>query len=185
MIEVRTRVDGDLGKDVWAMYHDAFEQLNALAVQRHLMHRSEFDDVMTDERISKYLCRNDRGALIGISTFTNVLSAMPLISPEYFERRWPQQYARRAIWYCGFVAVHAGHRGSAAFMEMVSAMYRCAEQDEGVIGLDICRHNEEAYRLATAVRLLLHRTSDGRCRTELTDTQSFWTYNTTGSEVGV
>jgi hypothetical protein len=97
--------DEELLQSLWELYSDAFKDLNSLAVQRHLMYRNEFDEVMRDQRVQKYLCLDDDGTLYGLSTYTNDLAAVPLIAPEYFERHWPDHYAARKIWYIGFVAV--------------------------------------------------------------------------------
>lgn len=160
---------------VWTLYHTAFRDLNAYAVQRHLMYRSEFDEVMNDQRVQKYLCFDDDDTLCGISTYTNVLTAVPLISPEYFARRWPQLYAEHRIWYCGFVAVHPESRNPNTFAELVEAMYRVAATQSGIIALDMCRQNEKQRHMARVVPLMLHRLSGG-VRTERMDDQSYWLY---------
>src|ERR1700753_3252601 len=97
--------DDDLHEAVWKLYEDSFAELRSLAVQRHLMYRSEFDEVMRDTRIGKYLALDDDGTVCRIATYTNDLEAVPLIAPEYFERHYPEQYAAQKIWYIGFVAV--------------------------------------------------------------------------------
>jgi hypothetical protein len=164
-----------LAEEAWTLYHDAFKDLNAFAVQRHLMYRTEFDDVLLDHRVQKYLCLDDDDTLCGLSTYTNDLAAMPLISPQYFERRWPQHYAERRIWYCGFVAVHPNGRAANAFGELVEAMYLVAATQNGIIALDMCRYNDQQRRLSRVVPLMLHRLS-GDVRTERMDEQSYWLY---------
>jgi hypothetical protein len=174
-IKVVEEVHESLIEDAWALYYTAFRELNAFAVQRHLMYRSEFDDVMRDQRIQKYLCLNDDDTLCGLSTYTNDLDAVPLISPEYFARRWPQLYAERRIWYCGFVAVHPHARSATTFAELVEAMYQEAAIQNGIISLDMCRFNVEGRRMSRVIPLMLHRLS-GNVRTERMDEQSYWLY---------
>lgn len=162
--------------DAWDLYRTAFEDLNAMTVQRHLMTRSEFTEVMLDRRIEKYRATDDAGQLVGLSTYTNVLEAMPLISPAYFARRWPRLHAAGKIWYCGFVAVPNHDAG--VFSDLVTAMYREAEQHGGVIALDICRYNIDRHHLDRAIQLMLHRISDGQVRCEEADAQVFEIYET-------
>ena len=38
--------DDELGERAWRLYDAAFRELNTMAVQRHLMYRHEFDEVM-------------------------------------------------------------------------------------------------------------------------------------------
>jgi hypothetical protein len=162
--------------DAWALYFNAFNELNALAAQRHLMTRAEFDTVMGDKRVWKYVTFDERAALCGLGTFTNDLDAVPLISPRYFERQWPAEYAERRIWYVGFVAAH--QRGRAGnlrpFHTIVAAMIAAAKG--GLIGLDLCTHNESVKHLPRAVNLMLARTS-GAVPSGVTDRQSYWLFD--------
>jgi hypothetical protein len=167
--------DPRLVEAAWQLYLDAFQDLAAHAVQRHLMYRSEFDEVMADPRVSKYLAYDD-GVLCGLSTYSNRLESMPLISPQYFERRWPNHYAEGRIWYCGFVAVVPP--GNGAFPLLVEAMYRETEKQGGVIALDVCRHNDDLHSLPKSIELMLTRISNGVVQTELADAQQYWIYQT-------
>lgn len=174
-IKVVEEAHQSLIEDAWALYYTAFRDLNAFAVQRHLMYRNEFDDVMRDSRVQKYLCMDADDTLCGLSTYTNDLDAVPLISPQYFERRWPQLYAEKRIWYCGFVAIHPDFQSSSAFSELVEAMYMVAATQNGIISLDMCRYNDQGRRLSRVIPLMLHRLS-GEVRTERMDEQSYWLY---------
>ncbi|GIF15422.1 hypothetical protein [Actinoplanes teichomyceticus] len=168
--------DDEMHKAAWELYEGAFKDLRALAVQRHLMYRSEFDEVMRDPRVDKYLCLDDGGRLCGLSTFTNDLSAVPLIAPEYFERRWPDLYHQRKIYYVGFAAVGTDARDTRAFAELVEAMHRTASDRNGMIAIDYCRYNDDERNFGRVVRLMLRRLSGGALRAECMDQQSFWIY---------
>jgi hypothetical protein len=174
-IKVFDELPADFIEDAWMLYYEAFRELNVLAVQRHLMYRSEFDEVMRDRRVQKYLYLLDGYTLCGLSTFTNDLHSVPLISPPYFERRWPEHYAERRIWYCGFAAVRADGRAPNAFAELVEAMYRVAATQSGIIALDMCRFNDETRHMSRVIPLMLRRLSRG-VRTERMDEQSYWIY---------
>ncbi len=173
---------GDRREQAWTLYHEAFRDINALAVQRHLMYRHEFDDIMADERITKYTAVDDDGNMIGLSTYTNDLSAWTLISPEYFERRWPTHYAAQSIWYCGFVAVDRSAGHNTAFQDLVEAMYLTAAAVDGLIVLDFCRANDVDHHMSRVIRLMLHRLP-GAVRTERLDEQAFWLYEFPTPEV--
>lgn len=170
-VKVHDVVDGPLLGDARTLYHSCFADLDTLAVQRHLMYRDEFDGVMRDSRVQKYLAFD--GGLVGLATYTNQLESMPLISWRYFQRRWPHHYAQRRIWYCGFVAV-ADH-APGAFTALVEAMWQVAYDQRGIICLDMCRHNDQVRRLSRVIPLMLHRLSED-VRTERMDEQSYWLY---------
>jgi len=167
--------DDETHKAAWELYEGAFGEMRALAVQRHLMYQSEFDEVMEDQRIAKYLCYDDDGTLCGLSTYTNNLYAMPLIAPEYFERRWPELYRQNKVWYCGFVAVGCEARSTRAFAQLVESMYRTAADQNGIISLDFCQYNDDQRHMSRVIRLMLQRLSGG-VRAECMDRQAFWVY---------
>ena len=174
-IKVVDEIHESLIEDVWTLYHEAFRELNAFAVQRHLMYRNEFDEVMRDQRVQKYLCIGDADTMLGLCTYTNDLDAVPLISPEYFARRWPKHYAERRIWYVGFMAVRSDVRAATAFTDLIEAMYLVAATQNGIVALDMCRFNDEIKRLSRVVPLVLHRLA-GYVKTERMDEQSYWLY---------
>lgn len=177
-------VDGELLEDSWSLYEAAFAELNAFAVARHLMTRNEFDQVMADPRVVKHLILDDAGVLAGLATFTNTLEAVPLIAPEYFARRWPQQYEQRRIWYIGFVAVAPHARNLGAFAEVFAEFYQIADAVDGLVAMDICTFNEDVRHLPRAIALRLSALSTGRSRAERIDQQSFWLYDMRGQTIG-
>jgi hypothetical protein len=168
-------VDGETLESAWRLYEDAFRELNSLAVQRHLMYRHEFDEVMSDNRVQKYLYLDDAGKLLGISTYTNDLDAVPLIAPEYFARHWPEHYAARKIWYIGFVAVDSAARGRHVFGPLVQEMYLVAATQNGLVGLDVCNYNDDVLNMTRIFRSMVSRLSDNM-RFQRIDQQSFWLY---------
>jgi hypothetical protein len=167
--------DDELIETAWKMYEESFRELNALAVNRHLMYRNEFDDVMRDDRVQKYLSLDDEGTLVGLATFTNDLDAVPLISPQYFERRWPDMYAQRRIWYTGFVAVLPTGAARSSFGDLVEAMYLFSAAQNGSIAIDFCSYNDEKRKMSRVIKLMMQRIS-GNCEAEMMDAQQFWIY---------
>jgi hypothetical protein len=168
--------DEELLESLWGLYYEAFKDLNSLAVQRHLMYRHEFDEVMHDQRVQKYLSLDDDGTLYGLSTYTNDLDAVPLIAPQYFERHWPDHYAARKIWYIGFVAVDPQVQGKRhVFAELVEEMYLVAANQNGLVGLDVCNYNDDVRNMTRIFRMMVSRLSDNM-RFERIDQQSYWLY---------
>jgi hypothetical protein len=168
--------DDEMHKAAWELYERALGEMRSLAVQRHLMYQSEFDEVMLDQRIEKYLCYSDEGDLCGFATFSNDLTAMPLISPDYFARRWPDLYRQGRIWYAGFVAVDRDARSSRALLELMEAMYNTASSQNGMIALDFCRHNDTKRNMGRATERILRRFAGGVMRAERMDEEQFWSY---------
>jgi hypothetical protein len=173
-VDVEKVLTGTRREEAWHLYTAAFEELRRTAVQRHVMHRSEFDEVLEDDRVEKYVATADDGTLAGLSTLTNDLDAMPLISPDYFAARWPDRYAERRIWYLGFVAIAAAHRRSGVFEAMIERMWRVVRANAGIAALDLCARNESRQLDGAITRTLTALTPDV-VATRL-DTQAFWSW---------
>jgi hypothetical protein len=175
-IAVDRALTADLIEPAWALYNRAFDELRVTAVQRHVMHRNEFDDVMSDERVWKYrgVDPADPAAVLGLATFTNELEAIPLISPDYFAYHWPKLYSGQRIWYIGFFAIDPRHRGSGIFEEVVAHMWDSVVTADGIALLDICRRNDE-LGLPRAIHATLRSLTAGM-RASAIDEQTYWLY---------
>jgi acetyltransferase (GNAT) family protein len=147
-------VTDDLREQAWKLYREAFDPLRQTAVQRHVMYDDEFDAVMADARVDKYLIYNEEGTLQGLGTITNKIESMPLVSPEYFAARWPGRFAEGRVYYIGFVGVHPSAHGSGIFGELVHAMTSMVAACDGVAVLDVCRHNHKKLHLPRMISIL-------------------------------
>jgi hypothetical protein len=160
---------------LWRLYSEALGELRTLAVQRHVMTRDEFDGVMRDRRVAKYVAEDDDGTPVGLATLTDDLDAVPLISPDYFAHRWPRWYAERRIWYAGFVAVDRTARAAQVFPEFMAALGRLPGERGGIVAMDFSRQREAADRMPAAVGRLLAHAVPGT-HAERLDEQSYWAY---------
>jgi hypothetical protein len=171
---LRTSEDVD---DLWGFYRTAFEPLRVLAVQEHMMSRSAFEEVLADKRVQKWVTYQDDGTPLALAVITNDLEAWPLISPPYFEHRWPEQYAAGHIWYTGFVAVAEG----APPMTFAALINKMAEQIvavRGVCAMDYAKVNVDRNLPAGAHRAIRRRFPDEVY--DFLDTQSFYAYYPAG-----
>jgi hypothetical protein len=175
-VEVKAVLTVERIGQAWELYTSAFAELRATAAQRHVMNRGEFDEVMTDERVKKYLAIDPvTDELAGLATFTNTLSAMPLISPEFFERRWPDLFAKDLIWYLGFFAIEPHYRGTGTFEEVIAQMWAEVRSQGGVAALDVCGYNT-GLGLPLAIRRTLEALTPDVI-TEQVDVQAFWSFH--------
>jgi hypothetical protein len=176
-IEAYDQITGDDAGQLWDMYCTAFEQINRLAVQRHLMTRDEFEDMLADKRVTKYVTVDQaKWRPAAMAVITNDLSAWPLISPDYFEYRWPALYAQRRIWYCGFVATAQGEDRPPAgvFGDLIATMAEPIVAARGVCAMDYCAVNV-TRNLPALSDLLLRRRYPSEVH-ERIDQQSFYAY---------
>lgn len=145
----------------WQLYANAMKVLTKRAAQRHLLNEIEFGEIAADKRIIKIRVHDDDGTLVGLSTFTNVLEAVPLIEPAYFAHNWPDFYRRGAIWYVGFVCARGG-RQAHAYRDMIMAMYALVKPNDhtdGIVAMDYCNFNVDARQIPQITEKLLRSAS--------------------------
>jgi hypothetical protein len=169
-------VNGAEAEACWNFYDRAFEELRVKAAQRHALTRDEFDDVMVDGRVDKIIVNHRRtGRPCGMATFTNDLKAVPLISPEYYQARWPQWYAEQKIYYVGFLAVDPDHHGTGVLAQLMNAMCSIVPEQGGMIAADICSFNEDSLRLPEVFARLCGTFRPQPALNRL-DAQTYWSY---------
>jgi hypothetical protein len=173
-LETTRSVHGGRAEECWELYERAFGDLRIRAVQRHVMLRDEFDQVLADTRVTKYVGVED-GACSALATVATELEAMPLVSPEYFAHRWPQLYAAGHIWYVGFVVIRPDLQRGPLFGQIVRDVGAAAAAVGGVAAMDVSRHVARQRRLPEALARYFTRLAPGTHVTRL-DEQSFWAY---------
>jgi hypothetical protein len=169
----------DVLNSAWELYYTAFEEVNTLAAQSHMMTWENFSDVMGDKRIRKYVAADEHGT-VGLSVITNDLEAWPLISPAFFERRWPENVAAGNIWYVGFVAVRQDPRPEpGVFAEIIRAMYQPIIDSQGIAVMDYCLYNVQTRGLPAAAHRIIERINP-EVSSSILDAQYFYGYRFDG-----
>ena len=175
VIKLRT-VTGAEADALWEMYAESFDVLRTVAAQRHAFDRTEIDDLLRDPRVVKHIARDEaRGRPCGLATVTNDLSAVPLVSPDYFASKWPERTASRLVWYVIFLAVHPDYQGTSAISHLIGSLCDVPARTGGVLAADICEFNERTIRLPMAIGRLLGTFAPG-VRTTRLDAQVYWAY---------
>ncbi|NAZ87464.1 hypothetical protein [Kineococcus indalonis] len=174
-LRATARLTGDALDQAWEVYRQAFEPLEVLAVERHLMSRAEFDAVGADERVDKHVVLDEDGRVRAFGTLTAHFAAMPLLSEPFFAHRWPEHHAQRRLWYVGCVCVDPARRGDGLLPALMTSMCRVVGEEGGLAVLDVCRHNEEEVGLVGAIDRVLDAVAPGARATRL-DAQAFWAW---------
>ena len=115
-----------------------------------------------------------------MATLTDDLSAVPLISPEFYAARWPQFYAGQQIWYVGFLAVDPYYHGTGVLARMIGSICTVVPQHGGVVAADICQFNQDAMLLPDAFARLVGAFARQPEKQRI-DTQVFWAYEFSSS----
>lgn len=170
-------ITGTHATDLWELYYKAFAPLRTQAVQEHLMFWPAFEEVLDDKRVQKWVTFDEDREPVALAVITNDLAAWPLISPPYFEHRWPEQYAAGHIWYVGFVAVADG-APPMTFAALINAMAEQIVAVKGICAMDFAKVNVDR-RLPQGSHRAIKRTFPGEEFEEL-DAQHFYAYAPAG-----
>lgn len=155
----------------YQVYLTAFGHLREHAAARQVLTADEFFEEMDDPRVTKFVARADGGDAVGLSTLVTALEVVPWISPEYYAARYPDQAARGAIYYVGFMMTHPGRRSAAAYPLMVNAILTRSTQDRAALLWDVCGYNQ-VIGFANSLATLVKRQTGAH--TETLDSQTYY-----------
>ena len=97
------------------------------------------------------------GEPIGLITLTRHLQAVPWISPEYFQARFPEQWARNAIYYLGYVLARPITRRT-NFLETISRLaIEPIVAERAVIAYDVCSYNDDVLGFSERIAHVARR----------------------------
>ena len=167
-----TVIAGEDIESFYQLYLEAFGPLRARAVARQVLHHSEFVEQMLNPQVWKFVAWDHDSRAAGLTTLTRDLATTPWISPEYFAQRYPEQTARRAVYYWGFTLTLPSRRRKRLFLAMLTAIAEVVAADRGVCGYDICAYNNVTMELADQVEQLSHRMAS--VTFDVIDTQTYY-----------
>jgi len=147
----------DLKDSFWSLYEESFGPLRVRAVARQVLTESEFAAELSNPRIWKYIARDAHGRPAGLTTVTDDVSTLPWISPEYFEHQYPEEWSRQAVFYVGVTLVRPDMRRDRVWAMMATYVAQRVAEAGGVLGYDICGHNDQDRFLGRATAKLLPR----------------------------
>ncbi len=140
-VEKLSFVDHELAERFRLIYRAAFAPLETLAPVRQGLTDSEFRDQMFDPSVIKFVAWDENGEPAALAFMATDLSKVPWISVPYFQARFPEHFARGAIYY--FVALlvsPAHHRGPWA-SRVLRAANRAVMEARAIAVFDCCEHN--------------------------------------------
>ena len=150
---------GTTAETLLHLYQRTFAPLRIRAAARHLLTREEFFGQLEDHRIDKYVAWQDDGQPVAIITLTRHLQSVPWISPEYFAARYPEQWARNAVYYLGFACARPTAQRS-PFLEMAVRMaIEPLALERAVVAYDVCAYNNSVLRISDRIAEVFRRHS--------------------------
>jgi len=171
-------VPSDLIEEFLGVYRAAFKPLETLAPARQSFDDDEFREEMVDARVLKFVAYDKDGDACAMAFMATDLNAVPWISVPYFAKRFPDHYARGAIFYVGALLVRAEKQGGPWAKEIVDDMVRFVAERRGVATFDCCGFNVDVVKLPDTLARATHRLAFAEC-SEL-DQQRYYAYDMAG-----
>jgi hypothetical protein len=154
------------------LYEAAFGPLRTRAMARQVLTEEEFRGLMVNSEVLKYVAWSADGKPVGLAALTRSLATVPWISPEYFAARYPEQWARGAVWYFDFVLAHPSQRHARFTDQIIEVAVGELLAERAICAYDICAFND--YELGFGSRLADSFERTTGVRPERRDVQNYY-----------
>jgi hypothetical protein len=156
------------------IYRSAFLPLERLAPARQSLTDDEFMMEMRDERVLKFVCNDREEDTVALGFMAADLAVVPWISPPYYAARFPDHYARGAIYYFGSLLVRPDRQGGSWATMLLTEMSKQVMANSAIAAFDCCAYNIRVLRLPELIATVGQRL--GRVETVELDSQQYFAY---------
>lgn len=177
-VTIENVVDDHTTEEFLGLYRSAFDPLDALAAGRQALTDDEFREEMQLETVLKFIGWNRRDEPVAMVVINTDLDTVPWISPGFWRERYPEQAARRAIFYFGALLVSPKVKGGPWAHRMLSETVRFTARNHAVAAFDCCQHNVDSVKLPEMIAAVAE--SLAHVDTEQVDAQVYYAYVTHG-----
>jgi len=144
VITHEAQIEGDAAEALWEAYRENFAPLAELAILQHMFTRDEILAELANPDILKIVGWQD-GRPVGLGMVTNVLEAVPQISPAFLRAKYPDHAARQAIYFGILVMVSPRVRGRTMFGRIYTELWQVPAKAGGVLAFDVCEFNRTLF----------------------------------------
>jgi hypothetical protein len=145
-----TAVPDELVEPFLEVYKAAFAPLATRAAARQSLTDEEFREEMRDARVTKLVAFDAddvAGAMVIVATD---LTLVPWISVPYYATRYPEQFARGAVYYVNAAVVRPERQGGPWAKAVLDELYRFVAENRAVMAFDACGFNVDIVKLVEA-----------------------------------
>lgn len=173
-----TDVSDELAEQFLAVYRAAFAPLETKSAARQSLTDDEFRDEMRDPRVVKLVAFDEHGEAGAMAIVATDLALVPWISVPYYAHRFPEQYARGAVFYVNAAVVRPDRQGGPWTKAVLEELYRFVAERRAVMAFDCCGYNVEVVKLVEATARSAHRIA--HVETHELDEQRYYAFDMTG-----
>lgn len=180
-IETPAVLPPDVAEDFLKIYRAAFEPLEVKAAARQSLTDEEFLEEMAHPGVFKWLVYDDFERPCALSFMTNDLTIVPWISLPYYEARYPDHYARKAIYYFGSLLVHPDYQGTTVVKDLLKVAMAKVGADDAICAFDCCAFNIDAKHFPELVAEMSREVNTFVDAQEI-DVQRYYAYEMKGNK---
>lgn len=173
-----TEIPADVIETFLAAYRAAFAPLETRAAARQSLTDEEFREEMRDPRVVKFVARDESGEAVALSFMATDLSIVPWVSVPYYAHRFPDHYARGAIFYVGALLVRPDRQGGPWVKRVVDDVLSCIAERRGICAFDCCGFNVDVVKLPDTLMRTAHRIA--YAETVELDAQRYYAFDMAG-----
>jgi GNAT superfamily N-acetyltransferase len=177
-VERLTAIGDDLAEEFRDVYQAAFAPLATRSAARQSLTDEEFLDEMRDARVTKLVAFDDTGEAGAMAIVATDLTLVPWISVPYYASRFPEEFARGAIYYVNAVVVRPERQGGPWARAVLEELYRYVAEHHAVMAFDCCGYNVDVVKLVDATMRSAHRIA--HVETFELDQQRYYAFDMTG-----
>jgi hypothetical protein len=167
-------VDASVLDEFLTLYREAFKPIATVAAEKQALSDEEFARWGVDPAVMKFVGWDESGRPVALAMVTSDLGLVPWISPEFYESRYPDHFARKAIFYFTTLLVASQAQDGPWVAALVEAMTMRVALDRGIAAFDCCQFNVDVMGVPAFVREIGSRFAETDCRE--VDAQHFYAY---------
>jgi len=178
-VTLERQLDEALVAKFWALYDMAFEAMKAASPCRQYLLEDEFREEMADDRILKFVLR-DGGDPVSLAFVATDLTAVPWISPPYFQAQYPAEFAAGKVYYFGALLTVPDRRRAGYVDFLLAWLINFVVSNDGVAAFDCCQINDQF------LPALIRKAGEEQARVEVSqlDAQTYYGYRALGFKPG-
>ncbi|HEU0130694.1 MAG TPA: hypothetical protein VFQ85_06855 [Mycobacteriales bacterium] len=173
-----TEVPDDLAEQFLAVYRAAFAPLETRSAARQSLTDDEFRAEMRDARVTKLVAFDENGDAGAMAIVATDLAVVPWISVPYYAHRFPEHFARGAVYYVNAAVVRPDRQGGPWTKAVLEELYRFVAERRAVMAFDCCGYNVDTVKLVEATARAAHRIA--HVETHELDQQRYYAFDMAG-----
>jgi hypothetical protein len=156
-VDILHDVSDAVTEEFLGIYQLAFEPLKTRSPARQWLTDDEFRHEMADPSVLKFVARGSDDEIVALALMSTDLSTVPWISEPYFAHRYPDHFARSALYYFGAMLVRPERQGGPWAKYLLDHIFHFLAEREGVGCFDCCGFNIDTVALPELVQRAGHR----------------------------